>query len=564
MSKIIQGKGIDINRTADGTLETWEDNITISKVTVGAVKEVRITHPEMVAQIGEVKYTIPAATVSVNTVDVASFTTYYCYYELMAGVMTFVSTTTHPDMASPEPDYVWLRQIRFKSVSGTATIEFVQRQIMCHDEALHSIGDYAYLMPPSYISGFAPTISLVDGTIDVEAGNYRRITGDNRTRAAITDGNLYAPSVDAEYANLAAITKYSDGSTITAAKYVKVLVGVLVNATSDFDFIANLQDKPLTEYVSAAEAWADSEHKSSMGFSSTRRSAVLPLAWVVIKKGDASTIEYKDLRESGFAYASGGNAGVTDHGALAGLTDYVDHPGFLLADGSRPLTGNLSVDGSITIDGVDISVHAANTTIHHAPVTLSADADAVLALSTQAIDLDTQTANTILAGPVSGVAAKPAFRTISSGDISDFTEAAQDAVGGMVANSNSIQIAYVDGTPSLTATLVLKEATLSLSNSANNNVVVSGGDFFIISGPTAAFSITGIAGGTTGRMIIIHNQTAQRMTISNESASSTAANRIYTGTAADITTAASAGSTGSVTLVYSSTLSRWIVSSWIA
>lgn len=37
----------------------------------------------------------------------------------------------------------------------------------------------------------------------------------------------------------------------------------------------------------------------------------------------------------------------------------------LLVDGSRTLTGNLAVDPSITIDGVDISAHAGNATIHH-------------------------------------------------------------------------------------------------------------------------------------------------------------------------------------------------------
>lgn len=509
MSRIVPGRGMDINRVADGTWEEWEDNITITKVLVGSVMEVRITHPEMVAQIGEVKYTIPAATKSVNTADVAAFTTYHCYYELVAGVMTFVATTTSPDLTTPEPEYAWLRQIRFKSVSGTATIEFVQRQIMCHDEALHCLGDSAYLMPPQYVSGFGPTISLVDGTVDVEAGNYRRMVGYNRTRAAITDGVMYAPVIDTVYANLAEIAKYSDGSAITAAKYFKVLIGVLVNAESDYDLIVNVQGKPSTEYVSAAEAWSDSERKASIGFSSTRRSAVLPLAWVVMKKADASTIVYADIRETGLAFASGGVAGVTDHGALTGLTDYADHPGFLLKDGSRALTGNLTVDPGVTIDGKDLSALVAS-------------------------------------------------------DITDFVEAAQDAVGAMVANSNSIELAYVDGVPSLKATLVLKEAALPLANGANNDVDVSGGDLLVISGPTSAFSITGLAGGTAGKQVIIHNQTSQRMTIARESSSSVAANRILTGTGSDIQTAAGTGTTGSVTLTYSAILSRWIVSSWIA
>ncbi|MFZ6029945.1 MAG: hypothetical protein ACOYYS_19705 [Chloroflexota bacterium] len=40
-------------------------------------------------------------------------------------------------------------------------------------------------------------------------------------------------------------------------------------------------------------------------------------------------------------------------------------PQFLLTNGSRTLTGNLTVTDGATIDGVDISVHAANGSIHH-------------------------------------------------------------------------------------------------------------------------------------------------------------------------------------------------------
>lgn len=53
-----------------------------------------------------------------------------------------------------------------------------------------------------------------------------------------------------------------------------------------------------------------------------------------------------------------------DHGYLGGLDDD-DHTQYLLADGSRDLTGNLAVDAGITIDGVDISAHAADGDAHH-------------------------------------------------------------------------------------------------------------------------------------------------------------------------------------------------------
>lgn len=50
-------------------------------------------------------------------------------------------------------------------------------------------------------------------------------------------------------------------------------------------------------------------------------------------------------------------------------------------------------------------------------VTLAADADTILNLSTQELGLDTQTANYVLAGPTSGAAADPTFRAAVVADM---------------------------------------------------------------------------------------------------------------------------------------------------
>jgi len=54
---------------------------------------------------------------------------------------------------------------------------------------------------------------------------------------------------------------------------------------------------------------------------------------------------------------------------------------------------------------------------HHAAVTLAADADVLLGLSTQQLTLDSQDANKVLAGPESGAAADPTFRVLVDADI---------------------------------------------------------------------------------------------------------------------------------------------------
>ena len=96
----------------------------------------------------------------------------------------------------------------------------------------------------------------------------------------------------------------------------------------------------------------------------------------VLGKTIQSTVQ--SLRRVGKAAAGGNTRGLTivgagaggggDHGGLTGLFDD-DHLQYLLTTGGRPLTGNLTVSPGATIDGVDISGHAADPAAHHAPVT---------------------------------------------------------------------------------------------------------------------------------------------------------------------------------------------------
>lgn len=53
----------------------------------------------------------------------------------------------------------------------------------------------------------------------------------------------------------------------------------------------------------------------------------------------------------------------------------------------------------------------------HAAVTLGTDADALLGLTGQQLTLDSQNANTVLAGPSSGAAADPTFRALTISDL---------------------------------------------------------------------------------------------------------------------------------------------------
>lgn len=115
------------------------------------------------------------------------------------------------------------------------------------------------------------------------------------------------------------------------------------------------------------------------------------------------------------------------------------------------------------------------------------------------------------------------------------------------------------GNAAVTGKMSLTESAISLSNGLNSNVSLTGKTTHLrVTGPTGAFSLGGFTGGTDGQYIVFHNTTAQPMTIVNEDLSSTAANRIYTGTSANVVFPAYPSV---VTFWYSSTDARWLIGS---
>ena len=115
---------------------------------------------------------------------------------------------------------------------------------------------------------------------------------------------------------------------------------------------------------------------------------------------------YMALGESSEAGGAGGGGTITIGGSSGGSgsgapsphdLNSVHHTGsisdaqapqFLKADGSRNLTGNLVVTAGVTVDGVDISAHAADPDAHHDRVTVG---NTGLSLSTQQLSLNLAT-----------------------------------------------------------------------------------------------------------------------------------------------------------------------------
>lgn len=570
-----------MNLTAEDTValstlikNTVSEPITLAKTEalVGGVMRVSIGWSEVQVNIDGTWLTLPAGTKVLNTADVASPTLYYIYARNINGVATVVSSTLDPeDDPGVNYEYAWIATCRFKSVAGTSTMYYIRRAYCALDLLLHHAGEWDLYNIPSWQSGGAISIDSVTGDVDMTELFYKRLRFEGSIDA-INGGPgqpmLYGDEAGS-VANLESITTYRDGSAITGGKYIKLLLGVITSPILDFPYMVIRQNKPAVEYATRAAALIDAERVAGSTFPDAYRANVIPLAYVIMLKGDASDLETVDLRGNvGGAGGGGGGTPVADHSLLSNL-GADDHLQYLRADGTRTLTDDMLVTAGKTIDGVDISAlstfvtnHSANPVAHQNKVTLGADADVLFGLTDQQIDLDPQSANKVLASPAAGVPADPTFRALVSDDIpsllaakiSNFDEAAQDAVGGMVVSNNDIVLTYVDATPSLEATLkTTSELQVPLVNGANNNVNIGTALLIYISGPTGSFNITGLTGGYAGRKVFLYNTTGNNMTITNESGSSLAANRILT-----LATAATSG-TGMVELIYSGIAQRWIV-----
>lgn len=107
------------------------------------------------------------------------------------------------------------------------------------------------------------------------------------------------------------------------------------------------------------------------------------------------------------------------------------------------------------------------------------------------------------------------------------------------------------------ARVVVGVGTIALVNGSNNDIALPTAQYTRITGPTGAFTITGVTAGTSGQIVTYRNTTVQTFTIANESASSSVANRITTLTTANLV--CNTGGGAAVTLLYDGTAARWVV-----
>jgi len=107
----------------------------------------------------------------------------------------------------------------------------------------------------------------------------------------------------------------------------------------------------------------------------------------------------------------------TDVTGVGGVGAAPDSEQYLVLAASTPLTAERVFTPGTGLSAVDGGAGGAYTLNGHLAVTLDADADTLLSLTTQTLGLDTQTANRVFAGPTTGGAAVPTFRALVAADI---------------------------------------------------------------------------------------------------------------------------------------------------
>lgn len=92
------------------------------------------------------------------------------------------------------------------------------------------------------------------------------------------------------------------------------------------------------------------------------------------------------------------------------------------AEADTAALGEIRFAYATDTDEIGVYINGAWTWLSaSADVTLASDADALLGLTGQQITLDSQSANQVFAGPVSGGAADPAFRALVAADMGSGT-----------------------------------------------------------------------------------------------------------------------------------------------
>jgi hypothetical protein len=229
---------------------------------------------------------------------------------------------------------------------------------------------------------------------------------------------------------------------------------------------------------------------------------------------------------------------VTGGSGIAGVTSFTGDGALLINVGSTgAVTATLGSANAYTLWGNNTAISATPT------------------YTTAPVVSGTMTANTFTSSVTTGTAPFTVSSTtnvanLNASSLNGATFAAPGAIGGTTPGSGAFTNLTLSGyyTNTFGSDYTTSTATQSDVNLGTSSTVRFNG--------TNAVTFYGIAAGSDGQELRLHNASAYTLTLSNQSGSeATAANKIITGTAADLPVPTNT----SVTLQYDGTSARWRV-----
>jgi hypothetical protein len=218
---------------------------------------------------------------------------------------------------------------------------------------------------PVYVSGSIVTENTTTArAIDVTSGKWYYGTK-QRNPSAKTAPNIIDVYRSGGVTTTAVVTTVPNGTIDNGTNLVAMTSGYYTKhvlfQSSDGAFQSYYLAHGQAEYATLAEAREAPQPSPRITPDSTPK-----LAEIIMQEGNNSIVEIIDvrpllMRSTGVSTSGGG--GVSAHGDLTGLSND-DHMQYLLVDGTRSMTGNLNLGTNNitnvgTVDGVDVSAHAA-------------------------------------------------------------------------------------------------------------------------------------------------------------------------------------------------------------
>ena len=211
------------------------------------------------------------------------------------------------------------------------------------------------------------------------------------------------------------------------------------------------------------------------------------------------------------------NSGVT---SIAGTANEVNVSGSTgsvtigLPD-SVQITTDLTVGGNLTVNGTTTTLNTTELLVEDNIITLNSGVTGTPALNA-GIEVERGTSANVflrwnestdtweLTRDGTNYEEITTVGTVTSGDISDFAEAAQDAVGGILVDGTTVDFTYADGTPSITAEVKLA-TTSYLSGASGLAVDISSVETKLVTDGFTKKAAASVGNGSNTSFAVTHN-----------------------------------------------------------